>query len=183
MSSNRIQQLEQQIADLKKRWPAHSIPPTMMEELDALEEELLEEMKKQAESGEGMESGTPEMHLHAIGRVENEFNDPAPPEEIRAAESRLVIDPALVAGLQGLEPGQQIMVLFYFHRSKGYELLQHPRGDQNRPERGVFALHSPNRPNPIGVTVVDLLDIQGNVLRVQGLDAIHGSPVLDIKPA
>jgi tRNA-Thr(GGU) m(6)t(6)A37 methyltransferase TsaA len=62
-------------------------------------------------------------------------------------------------------------------------LLQHPRGDRNRPRRGVFALRSPRRPNPIGITVVDLIDVQGNVLRVQGLDAINGTPVLDIKPA
>jgi tRNA-Thr(GGU) m(6)t(6)A37 methyltransferase TsaA len=183
MSSNRIQQLEQQIADLKKRWPAHSIPPAMMEELDALEEELLEEIQKQTGSSEGPVSGELGLRLRAIGRVENKFNEQAPPEEIRSVESRLVIDPALVEGLQGLEPGQQVLVLFYFHRSHGFELLQHPRGDQSRPVRGVFALHSPNRPNPIGVTTVDLLAIEGNILRVRGLDAINGTPLLDIKPA
>jgi len=85
--------------------------------------------------------------------------------------------------LKGLEPGQKVLVLFDFHLARGYTLLQHPRGDKSRPRRGVFALRSANRPNAIGVSEVDLLAIEGNVLRVRGLDAIHGTPVLDLKPA
>jgi tRNA-Thr(GGU) m(6)t(6)A37 methyltransferase TsaA len=119
----------------------------------------------------------------AIGRVENEFDEPAPPPEIRAVESRIVLDPSLTEGLKGLEPGRRIMVVFCFHRSQGFDLLQHPQGDRSRPRRGVFALRSPRRPNPVGVTVVDLVAVEGNVLRVRGLDAINGTPVLDIKPA
>jgi len=119
----------------------------------------------------------------AIGYVENKFDEPAAPDKIRAVESRIILDPALTEGLRGLEPGQRAIVIFDFHRSKGSKLLQHPRGDRNRPRRGVFALRSPRRPNPIGVTVVDLLAVEGNVLRVRGLDAINGTPVLDIKPA
>jgi tRNA-Thr(GGU) m(6)t(6)A37 methyltransferase TsaA len=120
---------------------------------------------------------------HEIGRVENDFDEPAPPPKIRAAESRIVIDPSLTEGLKGLEPGRRIMVIFYFHRSQGFDLLQHPQGDRSRPRRGVFALRSPRRPNPIGVTVVDLVTVEGNVLRVRGLDAINCTPVLDLKPA
>jgi tRNA-Thr(GGU) m(6)t(6)A37 methyltransferase TsaA len=119
----------------------------------------------------------------AIGHVENDFDEPSVPEKIRSTESRIVLDPALTEGLRGLEPGQRIMVVFYFHRSKGYDLRQHPQGDSSRPRRGVFALRSPRRPNPIGVTVVDLVAVEGNVLRVRGLDAINGTPVLDLKPA
>ena len=119
----------------------------------------------------------------AIGRVENRFDEPAAPYEIRAVESRIVLDPSLREGLKGLDPGRQIMVVFYFHRSQGFELLQHPQGDRSRPRRGVFALRSPRRPNPIGVSVVDLVAVEGNVLRVRGLDAINGTPVLDLKPA
>ncbi len=118
-----------------------------------------------------------------IGHVENEFDGPVASDVMRAAESRIVLDPGLVAGLAGLEPGQQVMVVFYFHRAQGYDLSQHPRGDTNRPRRGVFALCSPRRPNPIGVTVVELLAIEENVLRVRGLDAFNGTPVLDLKPA
>ena len=118
-----------------------------------------------------------------IGRVENGFDEPVAPDVLSAAESRIVVDSHLTEGLQGLEPGKQVMVVFYFHRSEGYDLKQHPRGDTSRPRRGVFALRSPHRPNPVGVTVVDLLAIEGNVLRVRGLDAINGTPVLDLKPA
>lgn len=119
----------------------------------------------------------------AIGRVENDFDEPAPPPAIRAEESRIVLDPSLTEGLKGLEPGRRIMVVFYFHRSQGFDLLQHPQGNRSRPRRGVFALRSPRRPNPVGVTVVDLMAVEGNVLRVRGLDAINGTPVLDLKPA
>jgi L-fuculose-phosphate aldolase len=119
----------------------------------------------------------------AIGHVENEFDQPTTPEKIRATESRIVLNPALKDGLQGLVPGQRIMVVFWFHRSEGCDLCQHPRGDRTRPRQGVFALRSPSRPNPIGVSVVDLEAISGNVLRVRGLDAINGTPVLDLKPA
>jgi tRNA-Thr(GGU) m(6)t(6)A37 methyltransferase TsaA len=115
--------------------------------------------------------------------VENEFDEPAAPELICAAEARIILDSSLIEGLKGLEPGQQIMVIYYFHRTEGFDLLQHPRGDQSLPKRGVFALRSPRRPNPIGITVVELVSIEGNVLGVRGSDAINGTPVLDLKPA
>ena len=118
----------------------------------------------------------------AIGYVENQFIDQASPGDIRSSQSRIVLKDELVAGLQGFKAGDQVMVIFYFDRSDGFDLLQHPRGDRNRPKRGVFTLRSPRRPNPIGVTVVDLLDIDHNVLHVCGLDALNGTPVLDLKP-
>jgi tRNA-Thr(GGU) m(6)t(6)A37 methyltransferase TsaA len=119
----------------------------------------------------------------AIGYVTNEFDEPAAPDAMRYVESQIVLDPALAQGLTGLVPGQQLLIIFHLDRVVGYDLLQHPRGDPTRPRRGVFALRTPRRPNPIGVTEVDLLAIEGNVLRVRGLDAINGTPVLDIKPA
>ena len=70
----------------------------------------------------------------AIGRVENDFNEPAPSPEIRAVESRIVVKPALMEGLTGLEPGQQMMVIFYFHRSQGFDLLQHPQATGADPD-------------------------------------------------
>ena len=116
-----------------------------------------------------------------IGYVENDFDAPVMPETIAAAESRVVVAPEFVEGLTGLEAGQRVMIVFHFHLVQSYALLQHPRGDRSQPKRGVFALHTPYRPNPIGVTVVDLLSVEGNVLRVRGLDALRGTPVLDIK--
>ena len=118
-----------------------------------------------------------------IGYVENAFAEPAAPDVIASAEARIILDPTLAEGLEGVEEGQQLMVIFHFHRSSGYELRQHPRGDTSRPRRGVFALRSPHRPNPIGVTIVEVLAVEGNTLRVRGLDVINGTPVLDLKPA
>ena len=120
---------------------------------------------------------------HPIGHIENAFQGPTSSEQIRAAESQIILDPALVEGLQDLNVGEQIMIVFHCHRSEGYELTQHPQGDRSRPRRGVFALRSPRRPNPIGITIVELVAVSDNVLRVRGLDAINGTPVLDIKPA
>ncbi len=120
--------------------------------------------------------------FEAIGYVENELEEISSREQCRSAESRIVLNPEYVEGLWGLEPGKSIMVIFYFHRSIGYDLLQHPRGDESRAKRGVFAIRSSRRPNSIGVTEVELLAIEGNVLRVLGLDAINGTPVLDLKP-
>jgi tRNA (adenine37-N6)-methyltransferase len=120
--------------------------------------------------------------FQAIGYVENEFRETTKPDILTASLSRIVLAPHLVEGLSGLEPGMTLLVIFVFHRSKGYELLQYPRSDRSRPKRGVFALRSPNRPNPIGITEVELLAIEGNVLTVRGLDALDGTPLLDLKP-
>ncbi|HSM54765.1 MAG TPA: tRNA (N6-threonylcarbamoyladenosine(37)-N6)-methyltransferase TrmO [Candidatus Sulfomarinibacteraceae bacterium] len=119
--------------------------------------------------------------FQAIGHVENEFDEPETASVIRAARSRIILQPDLTPGLQGIEPDEELMVIFYFDRSEGYELLQHPCGDPEYEVRGVFALRSPNRPNPIGVTTVELLAIEDNILHVRGLDAINGTPVLDLK--
>lgn len=120
--------------------------------------------------------------LRPIGHVENAFHHPAPPEQVRAQESRLVLDEEFAEGLEGLRPGDRLTVVFHFHLAPGYELLQHPRGDSLRSKRGVFSLCSPRRPNPIGVSFVDLVRREGCVLVVRGLDALHGTPLLDIKP-
>ena len=118
-----------------------------------------------------------------IGRVENGFSDPVAAQTIRSTESRIVLNPEYADGLSDVVPGHALLVLFHCHRSHGYELRQHPRGDRSQPRKGVFALRSPRRPNPIGATVVDVAGIEGNVLHVRGLDALNDTPVLDLKPA
>ena len=130
-----------------------------------------------------MENGNESVTYNTIGYVRNAFDESGRGEQIRASESRIVLNTDLAAGLQGLEPGQQVMVIFNLHRSHDFKLLQHPRGDRTRHLCGVFALHSPRRPNPIGVTVVELLSVNKNVLTVRGLDAFDGTPVLDLKSA
>jgi tRNA-Thr(GGU) m(6)t(6)A37 methyltransferase TsaA len=123
------------------------------------------------------------MSFRAIGRVENEFDELVNPATLRSSPSHIVLDQDLMPGLTQLEPGDRLLVVFNFHRSTGYELLQHPRGDRTQPKRGIFTLRSPHRPNPIGITEVELLEVDNNVLTVRGLDAINGTPVLDLKPA
>lgn len=121
------------------------------------------------------------VYSKAIGIVHNSINELLPPNEIKAVPSRIVIDPALSAGLDGLTENQRLLVVFQFHRLTSFELHQHPKNNPRLPKRGVFALHSPLRPNPIGVTEVDLLRREGNILHVRGLDAVNGTPVLDLK--
>ncbi len=118
-----------------------------------------------------------------IGFVENDLPFGTPGDTLRAAESRIVLDREFVPGLAELEKEPRILVVFFFHRSEGWDPMQHPRGDTTRQKRGVFALRSPRRPNGIGVTEVELLSIRENVLTVRGLDAVDGTPVLDLKPA
>ena len=120
---------------------------------------------------------------HPIGIVENDFHARAKPDVIRAAPSRIRLNDEVLPGLKGLEAGQKVLILFHCHLSEGLGLLQHPRGDTSRPKQGVFSLRSSIRPNPIGVTEVEIIAIDGNILHVRGLDALNGSPVLDIKPA
>jgi tRNA (adenine37-N6)-methyltransferase len=127
-------------------------------------------------------AGSQIIKLRPIGRVENDLPISTPRDTLKEAVSRIVVDPELAPGLDGLEAETRILVLFHFHLAEDFELHQHPRGDPSRPRRGVFALRSPRRPNPIGVTEVELLEVRENVLLVRGLDAVDGTPVLDLKP-
>ena len=97
---------------------------------------------------------------------------------------QIEIAPEFVSALDGVEGHECLWVLFWMHHltERDRAVLQaHPRGDTTRPKGGVFALHSPCRPNPIGMTRVRLRRREGNRLVVEGLDAFDGSPVLDIK--
>jgi tRNA-Thr(GGU) m(6)t(6)A37 methyltransferase TsaA len=98
--------------------------------------------------------------------------------------SEIEVYEQFAAGLDGVESLEYLWILYWLHElapDRRQVLRAHPRGDQSRPERGVFTLHSPMRPNPIAITRVKLLARRGNRLVVEGLDARDGSPVLDIK--
>jgi tRNA (adenine37-N6)-methyltransferase len=95
-------------------------------------------------------------------------------------EGALELFPELEAGLQDIEGFSHLFVLWAFHRHEGYDLLCRPPSD-DRPH-GVFATRAPRRPNPIGLTVVELLGREGCVLRVRGVDMLDGTPLLDLKP-
>jgi len=95
----------------------------------------------------------------------------------------LVIDKKYQKGLKDIQNGQQIVVIFHFHKSPNFTpdfLVQQP---PHRNEKlGVFSICSPNRPNPVGMSVLDVLQVEDNVIYVQGLDMIDGTPILDLKP-
>ena len=95
-------------------------------------------------------------------------------------EGELKILPELEAGLTDIEGFSHLFVIWEFDRAQGFELLGKPPSD-NRPH-GVFATRSPRRPNPIGLTVVQLLRREGATLQVRGVDMLDGTPILDIKP-
>ena len=132
-----------------------------------------------------MANELPEMTLKPIGFVRNEVKEqPEVGYPWKNVVSELEIDDSLTEALDGLERFSHIIVLFWTHRAHTGEsqLKTHPRGDPNLPLVGRFATRSPNRPNRIAETTVRLLQRQGNILKVQGLDALDGSPVIDIKP-
>jgi len=119
-----------------------------------------------------------------IGRVKSPYkNTQEIPKGFGAkhdAEGVLEIAPQFEAGLTDIEGFSHLFVLWMFDRSEGYELLGTPPID-DRPH-GVFATRSPRRPNPIGLTVVQLLDRESTSLHVRGLDMLDGTPILDLKP-
>jgi tRNA-Thr(GGU) m(6)t(6)A37 methyltransferase TsaA len=100
-------------------------------------------------------------------------------------ESEIQIKEEYAAGLTGLDAFSHIIVVFEMHKSSfsaGSDLVRRPQGREDMPLTGIFAQRAKHRPNPIGVTSVRLLGVAGNILKVRGLDAIDGTPVLDIKP-
>ena len=124
------------------------------------------------------------MDLKPIGTVKSAVSEPVD-ENWGKVVSEIHLDPALAAGLRGLDQFSHILVLFFMHRSTfepSRDLIRRPRGRADMPELGIFAQRAKHRPNPIGITAVELLAVDGSVLKVRGLDAIDGTPVLDIKP-
>ncbi|MBU0965665.1 MAG: tRNA (N6-threonylcarbamoyladenosine(37)-N6)-methyltransferase TrmO [Proteobacteria bacterium] len=93
----------------------------------------------------------------------------------------LEIYPEYQEGLDGIAPGQSIVVLFWLHKSSRDILKVYPRGDRSRGLHGVFATRSPVRPNPIAISELQVLAVQGNRIEVSGLDILDGTPILDIK--
>src|SRR5262245_25679809 len=99
-----------------------------------------------------------------------------------APEAELLIDTEFAAGLSGIEAGDDLLVLTWLDRASRDVLAVHPRGDLNRPEQGVFTTRSPDRPNPIGLHRVVVVAIDDRIITVRDLEAVDGTPVLDIKP-
>jgi tRNA-Thr(GGU) m(6)t(6)A37 methyltransferase TsaA len=123
--------------------------------------------------------------LRPIGRVRSPLVDladaPCQGDE-GAPEAELVIDTEYIAGLTGLAAGDELLVLTWLDRASRDVLSVHPRGDQARRRQGVFTTRSPDRPNPIGLHRVSVLAIDDRVVRVTELEAVDGTPIVDIKP-
>ena len=125
--------------------------------------------------------------LTPIGRVHSPLRRPAeaPKQGYEGApDARVRIEPRFLPGLDGIAAGQDVLLLTWLHEADRTVLAVHPRDDPANPLTGVFATRSADRPNPIGVHRVRVLALEGEgTLLVQGLEAIDGTPVIDIKPA
>ncbi len=123
--------------------------------------------------------------LQPIGWVESPLVDlelaPKQGDE-GSPEAWIAFEQAVSEGLRDLQPGTDVMVLTWLDRASRDVLRVHPRGDPARPEQGVFSTRSPHRPNPIGLHRVEILSVDGTRVRVRNLEALDGTPVVDVKP-
>jgi tRNA-Thr(GGU) m(6)t(6)A37 methyltransferase TsaA len=123
--------------------------------------------------------------VNAIGRVESTLTDPsaAPRQPDEGAPAAwLVFEPAVREALTDLHQGDEVLLFTWLDRASRDVLRVHPRGDPSRPEEGVFSTRSPHRPNPIGLHRVEITAVDGLRVRVRNLEAVDGTPILDVKP-
>lgn len=123
--------------------------------------------------------------VEPIGHVESPIGDceSAPRQgDEGAPPATLVLDPSMHPAMRDLNAGDHIVILTWFHRARRDELLTHPRDEAEAPLKGVFSTRSPGRPNPIGLHPTRILAVEGTRIAVQCLEAIDGTPILDIKP-
>ncbi len=124
------------------------------------------------------------VNLEVIGTVSSPVIEGVD-EHWGSVVSEIQLNEKYVSGLRGLEEFSHVLVLFYMHKysfEPDADLVRRPQGRSDMPLTGVFAQRAKHRPNPIGVTAVELLKIKGDTLMVRGLDAIDGTPVIDVKP-
>ena len=120
-----------------------------------------------------------------IGVVESSLTDPASaPKQGHegAPDAWLVFEPAVLQGLEGIRPGDRVIVLTWLDRARRDVLRVHPRDDVANPMQGVFNTRSADRPNPIGLHEVEVVAIDGRRARVRNLEAVDGTPIVDVKP-
>jgi tRNA-Thr(GGU) m(6)t(6)A37 methyltransferase TsaA len=125
------------------------------------------------------------IELTPIGRVESELTDQAlaPKQGLEGApDAWLVFEPTVLDALEGIEPGAEVIVLTWLDRARRDVLRVHPRDDLANPLTGVFSTRSADRPNPIGLHPVQVASVEGARVRVRGLEAIDGTPIVDVKP-
>jgi tRNA-Thr(GGU) m(6)t(6)A37 methyltransferase TsaA len=128
---------------------------------------------------------SPHPELRPVGRVESALIDPATAPrqgDEGAPEAWLVFDAAVADALRDLAVGDQVVVLTWLDRARRDVLVTQPRNDVTAPELGVFSTRSPDRPNPIGLHTVRIVATHGTRVRVDSLEAVDGTPILDVKP-
>lgn len=132
-----------------------------------------------------MVQDNPPIALWPIGWVESPLTDlsAAPRQgDEGSPDCWLVFDPNITPALDGIEPGDDIVVITWLHLADRSIRQVHPRGDTNRPLQGVFATRSPDRPNPLGLHIVKIVAVEGLRIRVRDLEAIDQTPIVDLKP-
>jgi tRNA-Thr(GGU) m(6)t(6)A37 methyltransferase TsaA len=126
-----------------------------------------------------------DLTLKVIGKVESRLTDldSAPRQADEGApEAWLVFEPEVLEGLRNIRTGDEVVLITWLDRAQRDVLTVYPRGDTSRAQEGVFNTRSPHRPNPIGLHRVEITAIEGRRLRVRQLEALNGTPIIDLKP-
>lgn len=171
------------IRDEIKRYPSIAIE---LLQILARRLRVAEQREDKGSHGSGGEEGVMEFQIRPIGRVRSPFDDPAQcpyQEHEGAAQAWIEVESQYAGALDGLEVGDEILVLSWMHLGDRSILRVRPRRNPENPLRGVFATRSPNRPNPIGVHKTRILAIEApSRILVESLELLDGTPVVDIKP-
>jgi tRNA-Thr(GGU) m(6)t(6)A37 methyltransferase TsaA len=136
-------------------------------------------------SGRATDPARVRAQLRPVGVISSELKarSEAPRQGAEGApDAWLDVNPSVAEALEGLAAGDQVIVITWLHHADRDALRVHPRGDDNNPLTGVFATRSPDRPNPLGLHTVTVRAIEGTRLRIGPMEAIDGTPVVDIKP-
>jgi tRNA (adenine37-N6)-methyltransferase len=124
------------------------------------------------------------IHYRSIGIIHSPFQEikgmPIQPRGAKGVKGFIEMDPAFTIALEDLDGFSHLILLYHFHLSTDYQLRVMPFLDNQY--RGIFATRAPNRPNPIGISVVKLISVEGVTLRIEGVDVLDGTPLLDVKP-
>jgi len=125
-----------------------------------------------------------EINYKVIGIIKTPFNSkegmPIQPTGAKGIKGVIEINPEFAEGLIDLDGFSHIILIYHFHKSDNYHLMVKPFMDDK--EHGVFSTRAPKRPNPIGLSVVKLIKLEGNILHIEDIDVLNGTPLLDIKP-
>jgi tRNA-Thr(GGU) m(6)t(6)A37 methyltransferase TsaA len=123
--------------------------------------------------------------LTPVGSVQSPLTDPATaPKQGHegSPDAWLVFEPAVMEAAEDISPGDELIVLTWLDRARRDVLRVHPRDDVSNPRQGVFKTRSADRPNPIGLHPVEVVEVEGDRIRVRNLEAVDGTPIIDVKP-